>query len=109
MYKAADGSLIPNQGEIDITHIQPDGEHYQFTFQNAPVHSIILSVRELVTKDCTVTFHKDGGHITYPSGKKIAFVNKDGVFFVALNVLPPGCEDVFGRNISELVFNRPGP
>ena len=88
-YKGADGSLIPHLGEIDITHVEPDGQQYEFTIQNAKVHCTILSVRYLVTRDCTVTFHRDGGHIAYPSGKKIPFVNKDGVFFVALNVIPP--------------------
>ena len=88
-YKAADGSLIPNLGESDIVHVEPDGEQYTFTFQNAKVHCPILSVRYLVTRDCTVTFHRDGGHILYPTGKKLSFVNKDGVFFIALNVLDP--------------------
>ena len=64
----------------------------------------------MVTRDCIVTFHKNGGHIQYPSGKKIAFVNKDGVFFVALNVLPPNCQDAFGTIIPETIpgFARPG-
>ena len=110
-YKGADGSLIPNRGEVDVTHVEPDGETYEFTFQDAPVHCPILSVKYLVTRDCTVTFHKHGGHILYPSGKKVHFVCQDGVFFVALNLLPPNCKDVFGRPVPQpdQGFVRQGP
>ena len=88
-YKSASGALIANEGEIDVTHIEADGERYHFTFQNANVHCPIISVRDLVTQDCVVTFHRLGGHILYPSGNRISFVCKDGVFFVGLNVVPP--------------------
>ena len=108
-YKTADGSTVPNAGEVVIHHLEPDGEVYQFVLQHAKVHCIILSVRELVTRDCVVTFHRNGGHIEYPSGKRIQFVVKEGVFFVALNVPPPGTEDMFGRVISpEQGFSRHG-
>ena len=88
-YKAADGSLIPNEGETDVTHVEADGDTYPFTFQHAIVHCPIISVRYLVTQDCVVTFQRLGGHILYPSGNRISFVCKDGVFFVPLNILPP--------------------
>ena len=103
MYKAADGSLIPNRGEISITHVEDDNEPYEFVFQDAPVHCPIISVRYLVTRDCWVTFHKNGGFIAYPTGKRINFIVKDGVFFVALNVLPPG-----SRKKQKPGFARPG-
>ena len=87
-------------------HREHDGEHYKMKFQHAKVHSIIISVMELVLQDCTVTFHRTGGHITYPTGKRIEFVIKEGVSFVALNVLPPETEDIFGRQVG---FIRQGP
>ena len=96
-YRCADGSTIPNLGEFDVVHREQNGKLYKFTFQNAPVHTTIVSVKYLVTRDCVVTFHRDGGHIEYPDGERIAFVCKDGVFFVALNVLPHDCHDVFGE------------
>ena len=96
----ADGTLIPNLGQCKIVRQEHDGELYDFTFQHAKVHSIIISVLDLVTKYCMVTFHKAGGHISYPSGKKIECVIKEGVFFVALNVPPPGTTDIFGRPAS---------
>ena len=77
-YKTADGSFVKNEGQITITHMEPDGELYNFVLQNAKVHCTILSVRELVTHDCVVTFHREGGHIQYPNGKRIAFVIREG-------------------------------
>ena len=107
-YKGADGSLIPNRGERDLVHQEADGELYGFTFQHAPVHCPIISVKYLVTRDCRVTFHKAGGHIRYPSGKTIQFVAKDGVFFVALNVLPPNCQNIFGHVVNPVKEAEPG-
>ena len=88
-YKVADGRLVPNEGRVQVTHVDKDGAAFNFTFQHANVHCPILSVSELVHKDCVVTFHKSGGHILYPDGRRIHFVAKEGVFFVALNVASP--------------------
>ena len=72
--------------------------------------STILSVKELVTKGCRVTFHSRGGHIRYPSRKTISFTIRDIVFFVPLNVLPPECENTFGQSLSPgRGFTRHGP
>ena len=43
----------------------------------------------MVRKGCRVTFKRGGGTIRYPDGRKIKFVERLGVFFVALNVLEP--------------------
>lgn len=51
-YKCADGSAIPNLGEVDLVHHEPDGTLHTLTFQNAPVHTTIVSVKYLVTRDC---------------------------------------------------------
>lgn len=84
-YKVADGRLVPNQGQVQVKHIDKDGATFDFTFQHANVHRPILSVSELVHKGCVDTFHKAGGHIQYPDGRRIHFVSKEGVFFAALN------------------------
>ena len=78
------------KGEIDIVHVEPDGEMCEFTIQHANVHCTILGVRYLVTRDCSMTFHNFGRHITYPDGRRIRFVAKGGVVFVLLNVMQPG-------------------
>ena len=88
-YKAADGSLIPNQGEVKVQHVAKDGQCFNFTFQHAAVHCPILSVTDLVLQDCWVTFHRRGGYILYPDGRKINCVAKAGVFFAQLNIAHP--------------------
>ena len=70
-------------------HKECNGTLYGFVFQNAKVHCPILSVTELVVRDCSVTFHNHGGHILYPDGRKIRCVAKAWVFFVMLNIMPP--------------------
>ena len=90
-YTGADGSLIPNEGECQVVHREADGTTYKVTVQHARVHCQILSVSELVFRDCVVTFHKAGGHITYPDGRRIRFVAKEGVCFVLLNALDQDC------------------
>ena len=55
-YKVVAGDLIPNLGEVHIQHREADGTVSNFTVQNAKVHCPIVSVRELVSKDCSVTF-----------------------------------------------------
>ena len=99
--------MIPNRGETTVRHREADGSTFEFVFQDAPAHCPIISVTDLVQKDCTVTFHRLGGHIDYPSGKRIKFVAKGGVFFVLMNVLPPWVtQDAFGRDLAN--FARQG-
>ena len=87
-YKGADGTLVPNQGEVHVQHREKDCKTYSFTFQHAEAHCPIMSVTQLATRDCTVTFHKLGGHVMYPIGENM-FVAKDCVFFVMLDILHP--------------------
>ena len=89
-YVTANGGEIPNLGETDIVHRDEQQGDFDFTFQHAPgVHCIILSVRKFVRRGCRVTFRRGGGTIRYPDGRKLRFVERLGVFFVALNVLDP--------------------
>ena len=86
-YKGADGTLIPNEGECHVVHRENNGDTFKVTVQHAQVHCPILSMSELVSRDCVITFHKLGGHIAYPDGRRIRFVAKEGVFFVLINIL----------------------
>ena len=88
-YKGADGSVIPNEGEVHVVHRADDGETYELTFQHAKVHTPILSVRQLVEMDCIAVFTKRGGWIEYPDGRRLRFVCRGGVFFMLLNVEQP--------------------
>ena len=72
------------------------------TFQNAKVGCPILSVHYFTQMGCRVTFKKGGGVIVYSDGRRIPFISRLGVFFVAMNILPPEIvpkSDAFGRDI----------
>ena len=88
-YKVADGTLVPNEGQVQIVHQDAGGSSFRSTFQSAKVHCPILSASELVNRECIVTFTKSGGHIQYPDGRNIRYMAKEGVFFVELNVQEP--------------------
>lgn len=98
-YMAANGQAIPNRGEFDITHADPKHGNFKFTFQDAPVHCPIISIRSLVDVGCSVTFKGKGSFIKYADGRKLNFVLKDGVYFIAINVLSPDvtASPVFSR------------
>ena len=105
---AANGQAIPNRGEFDVVHKDPKNGDIKFTVQDAPVHCPIISVRSLVDVGCSVTFKGKGGFIKCADGRKLRFVLKDGVYFMAINMIPPEIdEDAFGRKIPQ-VFSGPG-
>ena len=81
------------------------------TIQNGKVSCPILSVKYFTRMNCRVLFRNGGGVIAYQDGRRIPFIERFGVFFVALNVLPPEivpAEDAFGRPIDPAGFHRPG-
>ena len=98
-YKGADGSIIPNEGQVHVVHRDEGGQAYKFTFQNAKVHTQILSIRQWVQRDCVAVFHKLGGYVWYPDGRVLKFVCRGGVFFMLLNIDDPLTPD----------FARQGP
>ena len=110
-YVSAPGRKIKNEGQIDITHKEKNGDLFNLTMQNAKVSCPILSVKDSTQQDCRVRFRKGGGVIIHADGRRMAFTKKLGVFFIALNVLDPDLrptEDAFGRKIKTPDFVRPG-
>ena len=83
-------AVYPGGGARYVKHRDANGKLVDFTFQNTDVHCPIISVAQLVQKDCWVTFHKARGYVLYPDGSKLRFVARAGVFFVQLNVVHPG-------------------
>ena len=69
------------------------------TVQHANVNCQILSVSELVNRDCVVTVYKSCGHIQYLDGRKPRFIAKEGVFFVLLNVAHPEFHRLGGQYV----------
>ena len=79
--------------------------------QNAKVNCPILSVKYFTNKGCRVLFRRGGGVIAFPDGRRIPFIERLGVFFVCLNVLPPDlvpAKDAFDRPINHPSGIQPG-
>ena len=113
-YTSASGDAIPNLGGFDAVHRNDAGTEFGMTFQNAKVGCPILSAHYFTEMGCRVTFKKGGGISVYPDGRRIPFISRPGVVFVALNTLPPGSvptTDSFGRKIvnRRVVMNNGQP
>ena len=108
-YTSASGGKIPNEGEIDVVHEDDHGTQFGFTFQNAKVGCPILSVKKFTAMDCRVVVKKGGGVIYYPDGRTIPFIERLGVFFVAMNVLPPEAAELAKENHKHINDNMHQP
>ena len=74
------------------------GENHSIEFDDLPVECPIISVRKIVRKGNKVVFKKKGGYIlNEKSGKRLDFIEMNGVYFIKILVHPPA-ED----------FPRPG-
>ena len=110
-YVSASGGKIKHEGQIHLTHQEKNGDKFNLTMQNAKVSCPILSVKYFTEQNCRVLFRKGGGVIIHADGRRMAFTERLGVFFIALNVLDPDLrptEDAFGRKIETPDFIRPG-
>ena len=85
-YCNASGGDIPNRGETTVTHLLDNGSEIDIPFQDGDVQIPILSVKDFVRKDSVVRFKHNGGTIKLPSGSRMTFVEKYGVYFICLNV-----------------------
>ena len=104
-YSNASGGDIPNRGEIIVTHQLDDGSELDVPFQDGDVQVPIISVKDFVHKDSVVKFKRNGGTIRLPSGSRLTFVEKFGVYFTCLNVVS-GNDD--GDNSSDEHLNSIG-
>ena len=57
-YVAAQGSRIPNEGEVDFPFETKDGQKHNWVFQVAEVNKVLASVSALVDTGHRVTFEK---------------------------------------------------
>ena len=85
-YSNASGGDIPNRGEITVTHQLDNGTELDIPFQDGDVQVPIISVKDFVRKSSVVKFKHNGGTIRLPSGSRMTFVEKFGVYFICLNV-----------------------
>ena len=89
-YVAADGGLMPNLGEVEVTLTAENGVRLEnMKWQHADVNMPIMSVRRLTKKGSRVEFHDKGRTIKMPDGNIIPFYMLNGVYFVKLLIEPP--------------------
>ena len=86
-YSNASGGDIPNRGEVVITHRMEDGTEIDIPFQDGDVQVPIISVKDFVHKRSVVKFKRNGGSIRLPSGTRMQFLEKCGVYFICLNII----------------------
>ena len=67
-------------------HVTPEGEQVTFMVQNAKVALPILSIRKLAKRKAVVTFWDGGGVAVMKSGIRIPIVERQGIYFMKLNV-----------------------
>ena len=78
-------------------HVTNDGHHIDFVFQNGPVPIPLISIRKMAHRGCVASFWKGGGEIKFRSGIIIPLVERMGVYFCKLRVLPPKAQDFPGQ------------
>ena len=97
----ADGTEIRSEGVVEV-RAEIEGEEHIIPFDDLPVECPIISVRRIVRKGNIVKFKKDGGYIlNASSGRKLRFVERNGVYYIKLKVLEP-------EEPESPVFSRPG-
>ena len=85
----ADGSPMESSEVVEVL-AKIDGENHTIEFDDLPVECPIISVRKIVRKGNRVVFQENGGYImNKTSQKKLHFVEKQGVYFIKLDVAPP--------------------
>ena len=64
-----------------------DGTGIDMPFQDGDVQVPIISVKDFVHKGSVVKFKRNGGTIRLPSGTRMQFLEKCGVYFICLNII----------------------
>ena len=101
----ADGSEITSNGVVDAL-VMIGGELHRIPYEDLPVECPIISVRQIVRKRNKVIFKDKGGYIyNAKTGKKLEFIEKNGVCFINMKIIQPEDE----ARYLEPVFSRPGP
>ena len=91
-YRAANGSPIPNLGQLVAHFKDPDGRACGIPFQVAEVERPLLSVSRLAEAGCQVSFKDHSGEILHvATGRKLPLVRRGGVYLLQLRgISSPG-------------------
>ena len=80
---------LKNEGQIHVQFETQEGIRSDITLQNVKVTTPIMSVRKLVKKGHMVEFWNGGGCIiAAKTGRKMYFVERGGVYYIKLKILP---------------------
>ena len=86
-YRAANGSPIPNLGQLLAHFRDENGKACGIPFQVAAVERPLISVSRMAAAGCKVTFMEDYGEILHvASGRRLPLVRRDGVYILELHV-----------------------
>ena len=86
----ANGDELVVVNELE-TMCELDGHEVPVTFSDLPVACPILGVRRIVRRGNMVCFQDEGGFILGKKlGRKIDFVEREGVYFVRMKIKGPG-------------------
>ena len=93
-FLAADGRRIPNEGEVVLNLMAPNGgggeEKIELTSQVAEITRPLLSVSKLCEKGYTCLFTKDGGDLLDAEGRSMMhFKEANGLYTASMKLRPP--------------------
>ena len=123
-YSAANGGIIPNEGEIDLEGYTEDGKPLGLTLQVAEVSKPLAAVRKMCAAGNRVTFDEDPGDERYggyienkKTGSRTQIHKQGGTYGLTLWVLVPTVGQVLAdtnnrfealkENEEELMFECP--
>ena len=105
---AANGAPLENGGYVNL-NVTIAGEEHVLPMDDLPLEMPILSVRKIVRKGNYVTFRDGGGYIkNVKSGKRLHFVERQGVYFIKVKVNDPSPNKAVEGFKPMAGFSRPG-
>ena len=98
------GTPLEHRGHCNL-NVEIGGEDHILPMDDLDVDVPILSVRRIVRRGNLVKFRRGGGYIQNArTGRKLPFVERQGVYFIKVKVKNPSPDDV----AVESVFSRQG-
>ena len=89
-FKAANGQVIANQGQMVLNLATSVGAPLQSTFQVCSVHRPLWSVGKICDNGCSVTFDAKGATVKSKEGKSVCtFERRNGLYVTTLNLQRP--------------------
>ena len=105
---AANGAPLENGGYVNL-NVSIAGEDHILPADDMPLEMPILSVRKIVRKENYVAFRNGGGYINnVKSGKRLHFVERQGVYFIKVQVKAPSPGKATDGFKPMSGFSRPG-